>query len=402
MGAIIQRVKFNEKYDEGDLKSKRGFWPRVLDVYTADSHFSTPTGMVTSQVLNAKGGLGFELDIPGKIALYTTFGLNNKRISRLMSSGNYVATKVRDMKMHRRKVNDMPLRIMYLYPSSSGENAGINFFKDRLDNQEAFLELLKNISEYTSYEALAVPVLSYKLDEQIRVLENAANALESGRLKEIIPVIDLREKVGALKAFINEILDKFFETGLIKAVGIRNSSAVETLPADTVTSQLLSNKEILTMVFGIKKTTNGFSGIHSQSLRFGDAFANLVRPFFKSNSQNTNEYEPEFLDTQDLRMAKMLLDPNGGHFYAVLKEELKNMFDQDYSLAETIIQKFIDNPTNKEVVVSVSDISKIHSWIYGELEFYKLREKLLNGSYNEYIRERREIYESLPLIFRSI
>lgn len=376
------------KLENNSSDNNYGAWPRILNIRAGNSSFSTPTNMVTSQILNAKADLKLEVPIPGNIALYTNLALNVDHLSKYLNSNEYVNTKIRDMRMHRRRVNNFPIRIMYIYP----ETPDFSIFKGHPDIQHQFLELLKNVSNGSEYEVLAIPFLSNDIREQLNLLQIAAHSVEYGDLKEIVPVLDVSLPPPKITSLLEEILDKYHDTGLIKAIAIQNSFDVQYSASRAYIAQKLYDKELLTLVFRVEKTYKGFSGINAQSLRFGDSFANrVVNPPNNKNSDQ-NKYDPSFLDNTSLKFKKILTGASNDRDYIKIRNELNQFLGEDFNnYAERILQNYIENPIGRREIQNVGELSKVHYSISLEKEFARLKTRMLNGSYSEYVEDREEI-----------
>lgn len=401
MGHIIKGVKI-VKETKGEV-NEGGYasWPRILEINTNNGLFKTPTKIVTSQELNSKAYLGSEIDLPGEISLIDKGSLNYDKLNSLMQDNKKVETFIRDSKKHRRRMYHFQLRMLYLYPSvrptfrinrdGTKEKipSGIDYFNERENKISQFIDLLKEIADKTEIETVVIPALTHKADLQKKIFDYAINAIDKGTFKEVIPVIDLNEKTTSVERLVDALLKEHVDTGLIKAIGVKNSFADSSTTTRALISNKLVDKEVFVPIFSIDKCTHDrVSGINKQSVFFGDAFAPRFVPGYKNEDQT--EYEPSFMDTKTLKVMEGI---NNGpdSFSSQIINELRAKFGIDYDNIHDDIQRFIENSNARENITKISAIARLHYAIFAQEEILKLRSMIPNN-YTKYKLERVLLY----------
>lgn len=411
MGRIIQRVKIEspksiEYFDDKLSKESESdiFWPRITRYSTVRGEYSTPSRIVTSQIASARSRLGVEIKMGGDIGLIDRGGLSAERIERLFNTKNAAPVYIRELKKHRRKFTHNALKILYVYPSRTDTYIkGTKIRKDsgrRLlgDNQKIsmrFLEMIKEFYLKSGAEILAVPTVSNDLNLQKTVFRSAINSVDLGEVLEIIPTIDMNLSPVVVEKLLEFLLDNYVNTGLIKSIGFHNSFSSTSAAARAIISQELVDKDVLVPIFAINRTDRDsiVSGIHRQSMRFGDAFGSrYIRYYPQEESEELEEeepYEPNFFNNSNRNIEKIL--NNGKDVDAQnLLSELRHIFVNDRAFIESIIQRFIDSP-DEDAVKMVSAVSKVHEHVFSEIELSHLKRRLREGDLSKYIEERPEL-----------
>ena len=407
MGRIIQRVKIVKNSKNNGLDEENITWPRVLEIQTANSTFSTPSKIVTSQDLNSKAYLGMELDIPGSISLLDRWPYKFDRLNNIMNEPSSTGNFNRELRKHRRIMNHFPLRIMYVHPTIKDsklknkdgtqriDKNGRTYFNNNEQKCLTFIDFLKEVSSNTQFEIVGVPTLTENINIQKKVFKNAIELVDNGALEEIIPILDMRQSPKEIENLLDYLLSEYCSTGLIKSIGFHNTFSGNFASTRAIISRKMLNEEIFVPILSVSKSylRTHISGINKQSTFFGDAFAPEFKHGFNSDDQKKEVYKPYFLRSDTLEMTRLLSDgPDSS--VSILENEISDIFGTDYSEIERIIQLHQDGVSSKKLDSEMSAIARLHYAIYCEKELTKMRTKVRENKFEEYKKEKLKLFVS--------
>ena len=398
MGRIIQGVKIKQSVFETEGSNDGTYWPRIVEVRTNRGNFLTPSGIITSQILSAKSRIGIEAELAGNISLLERKQLNYDDIKTLMDSNEAAVTYTREARKHLRKMSYYQLQIMYVHPSikdykktdKEGNQrdvlAGIKYFENDTRSNR-FTNLLTEIANFSGYKALAIPTLSYDTDVQMGIIRNAVNSFESGALNEIIPVIHMNQEPRRVEKLLTSIIENYCETGIVSAIAFQNSFS-GAIASRARISEIMANRDILVHIFSVYRNYGGYSGIHKQSILFGDVFAPEFVPGHPPKNLNTEDdlYSPPYLNIDSLEIGKLANESD----ISKLVSEFLNVSPGDEELIYNLLYELRTQPSLKKNILPA--LSRVHEAIFSQREFSNLRNGIRNNRFTDYKIKREKLF----------